>query len=138
MLEAIHIIEDAFKGKTDRAGKPYVEHLYRVQANVREMFLVVPPAKNEKFMEVEKIYFHDPSFEGGTSKKFFQWLFGKKEKDIYSSFFHTKKIRFESEKHNLAIKVSGEIVAKTPATFANRQRILKIIVARDTMKQEKE
>lgn len=84
-----------------------------------------------------KVYFHDPSFEGGTGKKFFQWLFGKKEKDIYSSFFHSKKIRFEGEKHNLSIRVSGEIVAKTPATFVNRQKILKIIVARDTIKQEK-
>lgn len=84
-----------------------------------------------------KIYFNDPSFEGGSGKKFVQWLFGKKEKDIYSSFFHTKKMRFEGEKRNLPIKVSGEIIAKTPATFANRTRVLKIIVARDTMKPEK-
>jgi len=36
---------------------------------------------------------------------------------------------------NLPIKVSGEIIAKTPATFYNRPRMLKIIVARDKMKQ---
>ena len=46
-------------------------------------------------------------------------------------------MRFEGEKRNLSIKVSGEIIAKTPATFANRTRVLKIIVARDTMKPEK-
>ncbi|MFA6492549.1 MAG: hypothetical protein WCV58_00140 [Patescibacteria group bacterium] len=78
----------------------------------------------------------DPSLEGGTSKKFYQWLFSKKEKDIYTSNFITRRIRFESEKDNLPIKVSDEIVAKTPATFSNRGRILKIIVARDRMKQE--
>ncbi len=82
------------------------------------------------------IYIHDKNYEGGSTKKLVGWLFGKKEKDIYSSYFHKKRIRFEAEKDNLPIKVSGEIVAKTPATFHNRQKILKIIVARDRIKPE--
>lgn len=76
----------------------------------------------------------DQSLEGGLLKKFFRWLFGKKEKDIYTSRFQTKRIRFESERENLPVKVSDKIVAKTPATFLNRGRILKIIVARDRIK----
>lgn len=83
------------------------------------------------------ISIYDGFFDGGTSKKFVKWLFAKKENDIYSSSFSTKRIHFESEKENLPIKVSGEIVAKTPATFANRSRILKIIVSRDKIKSEK-
>ena len=71
---------------------------------------------------------------GDVLKKTFRWLFGKKEKDIYTSDFMTRRIRFESEKGNLGIKVSGEIIAKTPATFSNRTRVLKIIVARDKIK----
>lgn len=31
---AIQIIENSFKGKTDKAGKPYVDHLYRVAAKM--------------------------------------------------------------------------------------------------------
>lgn len=81
-----------------------------------------------------EVVLYDQSLEGGIWKKFYQWLFNKKEKDIYTSSFRTRRIRFESEKENLPIKVSGEIVAKTPVTFSNRARILKIIVARDRMK----
>lgn len=85
-----------------------------------------------------EISFYDESSEGKISSKFWRWLFGKKEKDIFTSRFFVKRIRFESERENLPIKVSGEIVAKTPATFQNRSRILKIIVARDRMmKKEK-
>lgn len=76
----------------------------------------------------------DRSFQGNIFKKTYNWLFGKKEKDIYTSTFLTRRIRFESEKANLPIYVSGEIVAKTPATFSNRARLLKIIVARDRIK----
>lgn len=79
---------------------------------------------------------HDGALEGAPPKKFLNWLFGRKEKDIYSSSFWTKRIRFESEKENLPIKVSGEIVAKTPATFHNRPKILKIIIARDRIRPE--
>jgi len=85
-----------------------------------------------------EINFHDPLKEGGTSRKLIKWLFGKKEKDIFSSSFHPKKIRFESEKENLPIKVSGEVVAKTPATLYNRPKLLKVIVARDTIKEKKD
>lgn len=83
-----------------------------------------------------EIKLYDQSLEGGLVKKFLNWLFGKKEKDIYTSSFVTKRIRFESERENLAIKVSGEIVAKTPATFSNRPRLLKMIVARDRIKEK--
>jgi len=82
------------------------------------------------------ISIYDRTLEGSLPQKFLRWLFGKKEKDIYTSNFQTKRIRFESEKENLPIKVSGEIVAKTPATFNNRSRQLKIIVARDRLKVE--
>lgn len=81
-----------------------------------------------------EINFYDAEFEGGAAERFSRWLFGKKKKDIHSSFFATKRIRFESETKNLPINVSGEIVAKTPVTFQNRARMLKIIVARDKIK----
>jgi len=83
-----------------------------------------------------KIFFHDRNLEGGTSIKFYNWLFGKKREDIFSSNFKTKRIRIESEKANLPVYVSGEIVAKTPVTFHNRSKVLKIIVARDKMKEK--
>lgn len=84
-----------------------------------------------------EIYLHDRNLEGGSTTKFYNWLFGKKREDIYSSFFKTKRIRIETENANLPVKVSGEIVAKTPVTFHNRSRVLKIIVSRDKIKQEK-
>ncbi|HLB95837.1 MAG TPA: hypothetical protein VJK26_02975 [Patescibacteria group bacterium] len=110
--------------------------------------IIESPRNQEIFFSVEKlqgralvskitihpglaISFYDQTLEGKTSQKFTRWLFGRKEKDIYSSSFSTKRIRFESEEANLPVKVSGEIVAKTPVTLSNRQRILKIIVARD-------
>lgn len=83
-----------------------------------------------------EVTLHDKTFEGGISKKFFHWLFARKEKDIYTSSFETSRIRFESEKETLPIKVSGEVVAKTPVTFCNRSRVLKIIVARDRIKEK--
>lgn len=83
-----------------------------------------------------EILLRDGALSGGPSKKFIKWLFGKKESDIYSSYFATKRIRFESDKENIPIKVSGEIVAKTPSTFVNRPKSLKIIVARDRISSE--
>jgi len=80
------------------------------------------------------IYIHDKALEGNAFGRFFHWLLGKKESDIYSSFFKTKKIRFELENVNLPIKVSGETIAKTPVTLHNRSRVLKIIVARDKIR----
>ena len=84
-----------------------------------------------------EVTLYDKSLEGGILKKFYQWLFNKKEKDIYTSSFQTKRIRFESEKENLPVKVSNEIVAKTPVTFSNHARSLKIIVARDRIRSER-
>ncbi len=81
-----------------------------------------------------EIYFHDRNLEGGTTIKFYNWLFGKKRDDIFSSNFKTKRIRIEAENANLPVKVSGEIVAKTPVTLHNRSKVLKIIVARDKIK----
>ena len=80
------------------------------------------------------LFFHDRNLEGGPSIRFVNWLFGKKREDIFSSFFKAKRIRIETENTNLSIRVSGEIVAKTPATFHNRSKVLKIIVARDKIK----
>lgn len=78
---------------------------------------------------------YDKALQGSPISSFTRWLFGKKQSDIYSSYFATKKIRLESQSP-VALKVSGEIIAKTPITIHNRSRILKIIVARDRMKQE--
>jgi diacylglycerol kinase family enzyme len=80
-------------------------------------------------------FFYDKSLHGSPVASFWRWLFGKKQKDIYSSFFKTKRLRIESQ-NNLPLKVSGETIAKTPFTLHNRSRILKIIVARDRIKKE--
>lgn len=88
--------------------------------------LIIKPGLN--------IFIYDKALEGNAFSRLFNWLLGKKQIDIYSSFFKTKRIRFEAENANLAIKVSGETIAKTPVTFYNRQRVLKIIVARDKIK----
>lgn len=82
-----------------------------------------------------EIFVHDRNLEGGASIRFFNWLFGKKREDIFSSYFKAKRLRIETENTNLPIKVSGEIVAKTPVTIYNRSKVLKIIVARDKIKQ---
>ena len=84
-----------------------------------------------------EIYIHDRNLEGGTSIRFYNWLFGKKREDIFSSSFKAKRIRVETENVSLSVKVSGEIVAKTPVTIHNRAKLLKIIVARDKIRSEK-
>ncbi len=81
-----------------------------------------------------KIFMHDKALEGSAFGRFYKWLFKKEEKDVFSSFFETKRIRFESENSNLSIKISGETIAKTPVTLNNRPRVLKIIVARDKLR----
>jgi len=81
-----------------------------------------------------EIYIFDKTLQGSPFASFGRWLFGKKQKDIYSSFLKTKRLRVESQ-NNLPLKVSGETIAKTPFTIHNRSRILKIIVARDRIKQ---
>lgn len=82
-----------------------------------------------------EIFFSDKTLRGSPVAGFCRWLFGKKQKDIYSSYFSAKKIRLESQ-NPLSLKVSGETIAKTPVTIHNRSKILKIIVARDKMKPE--
>lgn len=83
-----------------------------------------------------EVFFYDKTLQGSPVSSFSRWLFGKKEKDIYSSYFHTKKIRIESN-NTLSLKVSGETIAKTPLVVSNRSRALKIIVARDKIKNDK-
>ena len=83
-----------------------------------------------------KVAVYDKTFIGKTPSRFFNWLFGRKEKDIYTSFFYPKKIRLEAE-GSLSLKVSGETISKTPVTLHNRSRILKIIVARDIIREKK-
>ncbi len=83
-----------------------------------------------------EVFFYDKNLKGSAVSGFTRWLFGKKEKDIYSSYFSTKKIRIESN-NALALKVSGETIVKTPFVVSNRSRLLKIIVARDIIKNDK-
>lgn len=78
---------------------------------------------------------YDKSLQGSPFSTFTRWLFAKRQKDIYSSYFFTKNIRLESQSP-VTLKVSGEVIAKTPITIHNRSRILKIIVARDRIKKE--
>ncbi|MBM2820527.1 MAG: DAGKc protein [Candidatus Berkelbacteria bacterium] len=80
-----------------------------------------------------EIYLLDKTLQGSPISGFWRWLFGKKTQDVFTSYFHTKKIRLESQ-NPLSLKVSGETIAKTPVTIQNRSRVLKIIVARDRMK----
>ena len=82
------------------------------------------------------VTFFDESLHGKTPEKFTRWLFGKDQRDIYTTNFETKRIRFEGDKENLPVFVSGEIVAKTPVTFSNHPRLLKIIVTRDRIQSE--
>jgi len=77
-----------------------------------------------------KIEVEDNSTTTGQ-KKIFNWLFGRREPDIYSSFFKTKKIRIETLDTSIPVKVDDEVIAKTPIVCHNRSRALKIIVARD-------
>lgn len=83
-----------------------------------------------------EVYFYDKNLKGSPFSGFMRWLFGKKEKDIYSSYFHTKKIRIESN-NALSLKVSGETMVKTPFVVSSRSHLLKIIVARDKIKNDK-
>lgn len=71
----------------------------------------------------------------GAKRSIFKWLFGQKEDNtsIYSSFFHDKKFKLETPGYSLPIVSDGEIVAKTPIIIQNRPKVLKIIIARDTI-----
>lgn len=82
-----------------------------------------------------KIIIDDFAQTRPAAKKIFGWLFGKKEeKDIYSSFFHSQKIRIDVIGKTLPVKADDEIIAKTPIICHNRPRALKLIVGRDTIK----
>lgn len=78
-----------------------------------------------------KISITDNGGKDLSGKKVINWLFGKKEEDITSSFFKTKKFKLEVPESNIPLKIDGEIVAKTPFVCHNRSKALKIIVARD-------
>lgn len=67
--------------------------------------------------------------------KFFNKLFGKQveEKDIFSSFFKSDTVRFDSPKGTLSLMADGEIIAKSPIIAHNQPKALKIIVARDNI-----
>lgn len=81
-----------------------------------------------------KIFIEDANSHQGTKNKLLGWLFKPKEKkDIYSSFFHSKKIEIETLDVTLPVKVDEEVIAKTPIICSNRPKALKIIVARDTI-----
>jgi diacylglycerol kinase family enzyme len=83
-----------------------------------------------------EIFTHDRALEGNSPSRFYRWLFGKRKRDIYSSYFTAKKIRFEAENNAaIPVKVAGEIIAKTPVIIHSRFKVLKIIVARDKMEK---
>lgn len=77
----------------------------------------------------------EDSSGGNTNKSIFNWLLGKKKvsNDIHSSLFHDKKFKLETPGFSLPIISDGEIIAKTPIILQNRPKVLKIIIARDTI-----
>lgn len=84
-----------------------------------------------------EIEVHDNS-EGGKSGHFFKWLLGskKEEKNIYFSYFQAKKMKLEAINTILSAKVENEVIAKTPIVCKTCPKALKIIVARDIIKNE--
>jgi diacylglycerol kinase family enzyme len=74
-------------------------------------------------------------------KNFFKFLIGKKEEglknNIYSSLFHSKEIQIETPDNSFSVKVDGDTVAKTPILVTHQPKALKIIVARETIINEK-
>lgn len=68
-------------------------------------------------------------------KKFWSWLIKKPydEKDIYTSLFHSKKLKLETLGRILSVKVDGETLTKTPMVCVARPKGLKLVVARDTI-----
>jgi len=55
------------------------------------------------------------------------------QKDIFSSFFKSDTVRFDSPKGTLSLIADGEIIAKTPIIAQNLPKALKIITKRDTI-----
>lgn len=82
---------------------------------------------------------YDHSSQNQSTAKFFNWILGRQEerKDIYTSFFHSKKIKIEVLGKNIPVKVNDETVARTPIICQNRPRVLKIIVARGNISSQK-
>lgn len=78
-----------------------------------------------------KIEVSDDSAQN-NKKGILGWLFKEKvTSDIYSSLFHSKKFDLETPGNNIPVIADGEVIAKTPCSFQNRPKALKIIVARD-------
>lgn len=71
-----------------------------------------------------------------NSKKILGWLFGKQETPNSQSLFHTKKIKIEVVDGGAPVLIENEVVAKTPIICQNKPKALKIIVARDIIKED--
>jgi diacylglycerol kinase family enzyme len=84
-----------------------------------------------------KIEIYDSGQKKSMGNKLLGWFLGKKEKDIYQSFLHTKKLKIETLDQTLPVKVDDEVISKTPVVCENRPKALKIIVARDIMEVNK-
>lgn len=78
-----------------------------------------------------KINIYDESKSFLSGKKFFNWIFGKKDKDIFSSFFQSNRLKIETPKKAFSVKVDGEVIAKTPIICQNKPKVLKLIIKRD-------
>lgn len=85
-----------------------------------------------------KINIYDSNTKEGSKKGIFGWLFGKKEEsDIYTSFFQTNKFKLEVLDQTLPVKVDDYVISKTPIVCTNKNKALKIIVARDIIESNK-
>jgi len=80
-----------------------------------------------------KITIEDNSLQKDSPNKLLGWLFGKKQTGINNSFFRSKNLKIETINTNIPVKVDDEVIAKTPIVCRNRSKVLKIIVARDTI-----
>lgn len=69
-------------------------------------------------------------------KQFWARLIGRtfEAKDIYTSIFHSKKLKLETLGRILSVRVDDEIITKTPMTCVARPKALKIVVARDSIR----
>lgn len=96
-------------------------------------FLIETPASQICIFRDLEIIISDQSRGKNFFKKFFLWLFGKKEKDIYSSRFKGKKLLIETTQ-SMPVKVGNEAIAKTPISIRLLPEALKIIVSRANIK----
>jgi len=79
------------------------------------------------------IEINDLSWQNQPVVGFFNWLVGKKEKDIYSSFFTAESLKLGINSNPQEVKVGGVTINKTPIVLKNMPKALKIIVTRDTI-----